>query len=95
MNIDPAFLSVTALGVLVVVFAGGLLGLHLKNRVNGLGRAYRFERSHRCRAPAAVSVVASTSPRLAPSVSAQSPVRAPATTRISVNTASTTPALTR
>ncbi len=37
MNIDPAFLSVTALGVLVVVVAGGFLGLHLKNRVNGLG----------------------------------------------------------
>lgn len=36
MNIDPIF-SLASLGFFASAFAGGLLGLHLKNRVPGLG----------------------------------------------------------
>ena len=37
MNIDPTALSLASLGFLASALAGGLLGLHLKNRVPGLG----------------------------------------------------------
>lgn len=37
MNIDLTVFSLASLGFFVIVFAGGLLGLHLKNRVPGLG----------------------------------------------------------
>lgn len=37
MTIDPTVFSLASLGLLVVVMAGGLLGLHLKNRMPGLG----------------------------------------------------------
>jgi hypothetical protein len=37
MNIDLTVFSLASLGFFAIVFAGALLGLHLKNRVPGLG----------------------------------------------------------